>query len=76
MHAQKLSISLPESSADFIEQYRRTHSIKSRSEVIEQALQLLRQRELERAYRDAAAEESDFKDLDNAIMDGLDDETW
>ena len=47
MHSQKLSISLSKNQCDFIEHYSVEHQIKSRSEVIKEALYLLQQRELE-----------------------------
>ena len=72
--AEKLSISLPAQSVQFVERYRKAHALKSRSQVIEQALRLLRERELEADYRDAASDESDFKDFDTAIAHGSDDE--
>jgi antitoxin ParD1/3/4 len=56
MYAEKLSVSLPAALAEFVEQYRTTHACKSRSQVIEHALLLLRQRELEQAYGEAARE--------------------
>lgn len=76
MHIRKISISLPEGSAHFIDQYRRTHAVKSRSEVIQHALRLLRERDLEQAYREAAEDEKEFQDFDSTVADGLDDETW
>jgi antitoxin ParD1/3/4 len=74
---EKLSISLPESSVLFVEQYRARYSIPSRSEVIEIALRSLRERELERNYAEAAADEAEFEDIECATADGLDDDlTW
>ncbi|MBI2313707.1 MAG: CopG family transcriptional regulator [Betaproteobacteria bacterium] len=74
MHAEKLSISLPESSARFIEEYQAKHALKSRSEVIELAIRLLRERELESAYRLAAREADSGYEV--TASDGLADETW
>jgi len=74
MHAEKLSVSLSSGLVGFIEQYRAAHDLKSRSQVIGEALELLRQRELEISYREASREiDSDF---DGTLADGLSDETW
>ena len=74
MYAEKLSISLPTGLVGFIERYRVMHAMKSRSQVIGEALELLRQRELEMAYREANQETD--TDFDIALADGLGDETW
>jgi len=50
MQAQKLSISLPQQQCDFIEEYKKQHHYKSRSDVIKKALVLLQQLQLESAY--------------------------
>lgn len=74
MRAEKLSISIPASSLEFIEKYREIHALKSRSHVIETAIALLRERELEAAYRAAAREPDAAYDVTNS--DGLPDEAW
>lgn len=74
MSAEKLSISLSSDLVEFVEHYQVTHVCKSRSQVIETAIGLLRQRELEQAYR-AAAQEHDT-DFDTTIADGLHHEAW
>jgi len=74
MQVAKFSVSLPQPLLTFIEDYRQSHSCKSRSQVIKQALELLREKELEEAYC-LAAEEAD-SDWDATIADGLTDETW
>jgi antitoxin ParD1/3/4 len=79
MYAEKVSVSLPQSLMQFVEEYKVSHQRKSRSQVVEEALTLLRERELEAAYRDAEAAKSA-----NAIAngfapttsDGLDHEAW
>lgn len=71
---EKLSISLPESSVLFVEQYRKTYKVGSRSEVIDIALRALRERELELAYSQATAQEREFSDLESTSADGLDDD--
>jgi len=74
MQAEKLSVSLPSPLVQFIESYKMAHQCRSRSQVIERALELLRLQELEDAYRQAAQEVD--PDWDVAIADGLSDETW
>jgi antitoxin ParD1/3/4 len=74
MAAAKLSVSLSRSLAGFVENYRKKRGLKSRSQVFEEAVKLLRSRELEAAYREANSEIDDV--WDNAISDGLSDETW
>jgi antitoxin ParD1/3/4 len=74
MNVEKLSISLPPSLVQFVENYKRNKGCKSRSQVIEEALELLRNRELEAAYREASAEVDN--DWDVTVADGLTDETW
>ena len=75
MQAAKVSVSLPASLLAFVENYKVSHQCKSRSQVIEQALELLRSQELEAAYREAAQEKVDPA-WDVAIADGLSDEAW
>ncbi|WP_424949228.1 type II toxin-antitoxin system PemK/MazF family toxin [Deinococcus sp.] len=50
MPAHKLSISLEEPPVDFLGIYQATHSVRSKSEVIAEAVRLLRERELEEQY--------------------------
>lgn len=74
MLAEKVSVSLSPTLLRFVEQYQQSHALKSRSRVVEEALNLLRQRELEGAYR-AASEEVDAA-FEIADRDGLVDEAW
>ncbi|AFY77509.1 MAG: CopG family transcriptional regulator [Hydrococcus sp. C42_A2020_068] len=74
MQSQKLSISLSPSLVRFIESYRVAKGCKSRSQVIEEALTLLQERELEEAYREASQEID--PDWELTVADGLADETW
>lgn len=74
MHSEKLSISLSNYLVQFIEQYKINHQCKSRSQVIEEALELLRNRELEKAYKEASNEVDSA--WDTVVGDGLTDETW
>jgi antitoxin ParD1/3/4 len=73
MGAAKLSISLPDSLAGFVENYRKKRRL-NRSQVFEEALKLLRSRELEEAYRQASAESD--KAWESTASDGLADEAW
>lgn len=74
MQAEKVSISLPAALLEFVETYKTDHQCRSRSQVIERALELLRLQELEAAYREAAQEID--TEWEGAIADGLSDETW
>ena len=74
MQVAKLSISLPETLVKFMEDYKVTHHCKSRSQVVEVALQLLREQELESAYRESS-QEIDL-DWELTVADGLTDEAW
>jgi len=74
MKVEKLSISLPPLLVEFIENYKLSKGCKSRSQVLEEALELLRNRELEEAYRQASAEID--SDWDVTIAGGLTDATW
>ncbi len=75
----KLSVSIQPVWAKFLSQYKETHQVKTKSQVIEQALQLLQERELEQSYEKAMQEykESGDKELfDNVVGDGLKHESW
>ncbi len=75
MHAQKLSISLPQQQCDFIERYQIEHHFKNRSDVIKEALYLLQQKQLEAYYREANHEIDSA--YDNALIDGIEEnEAW
>jgi antitoxin ParD1/3/4 len=74
MRGAKVSVSISGSLAGFVETYRKRRGLKSRSQVFEEAVKLLRSRELETAYREA---DSEFdKTWDATASDGLSDETW
>ncbi len=74
MNPQKLSVSVPESIASFVESYKREHALKTKSEVVERALTLLREQELERAYAEAASEIDPGWEV--TLADGLTEEAW
>ena len=74
MRTEKLSISLTPEAIGVIDAYRTAHAIKSRSQVIEQALRRLREDDLESAYREAYA--SPAEDWDATASDGLPHEAW
>ncbi|WOD40870.1 ribbon-helix-helix domain-containing protein [Nodosilinea sp. E11] len=69
-----MSISLPQPLLTFVEDYRHSHAFKSRSQVIERALELLREQALEEAYA-LAAEEVDL-DWEVTVADGMTNEAW
>lgn len=73
MSVAKLSVSLPDELVGFVENYRKKRGL-NRSQVFEEAVKLLRSRELEAAYREANAEID--KEWENTIADGLADEAW
>ncbi|HXW83937.1 MAG TPA: hypothetical protein VEJ86_06005 [Candidatus Binataceae bacterium] len=73
MRGAKLSVSLSGELAGFVESYRKKRRLK-RSQVFEEAVRLLRSRELEADYRDAGAKHDHV--WDSAASDGLPDETW
>ncbi|HEY6420263.1 MAG TPA: hypothetical protein VIX59_14795 [Candidatus Binataceae bacterium] len=68
-----MSVSLPDSLFRFVEEYRKKHGLKSHSQVFEEALKLLRGRELESAYRGADSKHD--KAWDSVVSDGLTNET-
>lgn len=75
MHAQKLSISLPKQQCEFIEKYLIDHHLRSRSEVIKEALYLLQQKQLELYYSEANQEVDLAYEVTS--LDGLENnETW
>lgn len=63
MSTEKLSISLPAKTLKFIDEYRKIHSLKSRTDVIEAALALLRETEREDEMSEAP-EQDDLSDVD------------
>ncbi len=74
MNQQKLSVSVSESIARFVESYKGEHNLKTKSEVVERALELLRERELEKAYAEAASEIDPA--WDETLADGLAEDDW
>lgn len=72
MHKSKFSISLPYELLLFIE-HRQQSCGNSRSSVIQEALELLKEKELEEAYKAANLETYD-NDWDACLLDGLDEE--
>ena len=57
MTTEKLSITLSPKTIKFIDAYRKEHAFKSRSDVIEAALALLRETEREKEISEAPEEE-------------------
>jgi antitoxin ParD1/3/4 len=73
-HTQTITFNLSPSLIHFIETHRVTHNYQLVSQVIETALEEWRDRQLEKAYREASAEVDG--DWDVTIADGLTDEAW
>ena len=69
MNQQKLSVSVSEPIARFVENYKGEYKLKTKSEVVERALALLREQELEKAYTEAASEIDPAWDV--TLADGL-----
>lgn len=60
---EKITVSLPAKSLKFIEQYRKEHSLKSQSDVVEVALAMLQESEREDDLGEAP-EQDELDDLD------------
>ena len=73
MSVAKLSISLSDELTGFVENYGKKRGL-NRSQVFEEAVKLLRNRELEAAYREANTDAD--KEWENTVADGLTDEAW
>ncbi len=69
-----MSISISADLAVFMDSYKKSKDCKSISQIVEEALILLREKELENAYREANKEIDDSWDV--LAGDGLSDETW
>jgi Arc/MetJ-type ribon-helix-helix transcriptional regulator len=72
--SEKFSVSVPSDLARFVEEYRATHNLDSRSEVIAKALERLREEELALEYRAAGEEWAQSEDAalwDRVVGDGL-----
>jgi len=67
----RLSVSLPDEDVELIDEYARVHGLATRSSVLQRAVRLLRDAELEEAYADAWAEWTDAGEADgwDAIAD-------
>ncbi len=63
MNPKTFSITLPAKRLKFIDEYRKAHSLKGRSDVIEIALSLLQEAERESEISEAP-EEDDLSDVD------------
>jgi Arc/MetJ-type ribon-helix-helix transcriptional regulator len=74
MNPRKLSVSVPESVASFVESYKREHALKTKSEVVQRALTLVREQELERIYTETVGEISPSWEV--TLPDGLTEEAW
>ncbi|HAO09894.1 MAG TPA: CopG family transcriptional regulator [Planktothrix sp. UBA8407] len=70
--AKEISISLPTSLVQFIESYKIAKGCQSPSQVIELALELLQNQDLEESYRQASSEIDSAWDI--TVADGLTDD--
>ncbi len=83
MLSDKISITISPHLNQFAENYQINHQLKSKSEVIAQALKLLEKMTLESRYRQMAEDlknnpsmQADFDAWEHTAGDGLDDEDW
>jgi len=74
MTVRKMSVSISEDLVVFIYSYKNSRRCKSSSQVVEEPLRLLLEKDLESAYREADKEID--SDWDILAGDGLGDETW
>jgi Arc/MetJ-type ribon-helix-helix transcriptional regulator len=74
MSTEKLSLSLPAKTLKFVDAYRKAHSLKSRTDVIEAALALLRETEREEEMSEAP-EQDDLEGVDLSDPDARDEES-
>ncbi len=80
-NSKKISISLAPELVAYTESYQRQHNLKSRSEVISEAVRALRERELIADYRAMSEDYKEQPDLwvDSNLADGLEpstEESW
>ena len=80
-NSKKISISLAPELIAYAESYQRQHNLKSRSEVISEAVRALRERELIADYKMMTREYKEQADfwIDSDIADGLEpstEESW
>ena len=74
MFSEKISVSVSHDLVEFINQYCQAHACKNKSHVVQKALKLLQQQELEQYYLSANAEIESLYEL--TTSDGLENETW
>lgn len=70
----KVSVSIPESDVEFLDDYARCHGIASRSAALHRAIRLLRASELSQHYAQAFTEwvqDGEDKVWDTVVGDGL-----
>lgn len=65
----KLSISLADDDLEFIDEFAATHAVPGRSAVLQQALRLLKEAELEKQYE--AAMDEWFESGENEVWDAV-----
>ena len=74
MPTEKLSVTLAAKTLKFVDAYRKAHGLKSRADVIEAALALLRETERQEEMSEAP-EQDDLSDMDLSNPDARDEET-
>jgi antitoxin ParD1/3/4 len=72
---EKLSITVTQNDLYLIEKYKILHSLKSNSQVIREALDLLKEKQLAEEYK-ASSSELDMSEWNSTIGDGLENESW
>ncbi len=70
----KFSVSISEALARFLEGFRDTYGVPTKSEVVERALRLLQEAELEKLY-DSGPSDAD-PEWEATTLDGLEAEDW
>ena len=65
----KLSISLPDDDLEFIDEFAATHAVPGRSAVLQRALRLLKEAELEKQYE--AAMDEWYESGENEVWDAV-----
>jgi len=70
----KLRVSIPDTIARFVHEYRARHDLPTKSAVVVRALEFLEEREIEDAYAAAATAEAEAWDA--TLADGLAPDDW
>ncbi len=79
MNNERITVSLPPQSLDFIKKYKEAHELKSNSQVVLEALRLLERQQLREEFTRAAADAQQDEALITATLPGVEevlDEAW